>query len=69
MHTEAPKQKSLRSMLPDAPEDAIDLISKLLKFNPSKRLTARQALDHPFVAAFHDAKKEYNCAKRIMMPI
>jgi cyclin-dependent kinase 12/13 len=26
----------------------LDLLEKLLKWNPSKRLKARQALDHPY---------------------
>lgn len=34
----------------DCSDDAFDLISKLLLFNPNKRLTAEQALEHPYVA-------------------
>lgn len=42
--------KSLRDTLGGAPSDAIDLIEKLLVFSPERRLTAEQALKHPYVA-------------------
>lgn len=29
--------------------EALDLLRKLLRLNPSERLTARQALQHPFL--------------------
>lgn len=33
---------------------AIDLIYKLLEFNPNKRLTAQQALKHQYFAEFYN---------------
>ena len=44
------KEKNIRSMFPTASDEALDLIRNLLQFNPSKRLTAVQALAHPYVA-------------------
>ncbi|KAJ2769764.1 Cell division control protein 7 [Coemansia nantahalensis] len=35
---------------PDLPPDAFDLLRRLLDLNPSTRITAAAALDHPFVA-------------------
>ena len=48
----------LRDMFPDAPDDALDLMHKLLQFNPQKRLTAEEALQHPYVAHFHNPEDE-----------
>ena len=38
--------------LPTASADCIDLISKLLHFNPDKRLSAMQSLRHHYVAMY-----------------
>ena len=51
-------KKSLEEILPNAPPDGIDLLKKLLQFNPDKRLTAEQALSHPYVARFHNPEEE-----------
>ncbi|KAM4725972.1 mitogen-activated protein kinase 15 isoform 2-T2 [Anableps anableps] len=43
---------------PSVPPDALNLLKGLLVFNPDKRLTAEQALQHPYVARFHNPAKE-----------
>ena len=45
-----PSPKPLREVLAGSPSDAIDLVEKLLLFNPDKRLTAEEALKHPYVS-------------------
>lgn len=40
----------LRKVFPKAPAMLVDLLSRLLVFDPLKRLTAKQSLDHPFLA-------------------
>lgn len=37
---------------------AIDLIDKMLVFDPSKRITVEQALEHPYLASLHDLSDE-----------
>lgn len=46
------KRKPLDDLLLDVPPDALDLLHALLQFNPDKRLTAEQALKHPYVKRY-----------------
>ncbi|KAK5581277.1 hypothetical protein RB653_001308 [Dictyostelium firmibasis] len=50
--------RSLSDMYPSASVDALDLLKKLLQFNPDKRITAEEALAHPFVTQFHNPAEE-----------
>jgi len=61
--------RSLQTLYPNASEDALDLLQKLLMFNPDKRITAEGALEHPYVAQFHNPDEEIACEKQIQMPI
>ncbi|XP_053468304.1 mitogen-activated protein kinase 15 isoform X1 [Ictalurus furcatus] len=45
-------------MQPSVPPDALDLLQRLLVFNPDKRLTAEEALQHSYVAKFHNPSRE-----------
>lgn len=46
------KKKPLKSMFPDFDEDGLDLMEKFLEMDPEKRITIREALNHPFIAKF-----------------
>ena len=59
----------MRSIFPKASRDAADLLKKLLVFDPAKRLTAADALRHPYVANFHDPANEPRCTRPITIPI
>ncbi|KAJ3328160.1 MAPK protein hog1 [Blyttiomyces sp. JEL0837] len=37
---------------------ALDLLEKMLVFDPRKRITAAQALEHPYLAPYHDPSDE-----------
>ncbi|KAK9809283.1 hypothetical protein WJX73_000586 [Symbiochloris irregularis] len=54
---------------PDASPEAHDLMRRLLCFNPNKRLTADEALRHPYVAQFHNAGEEPAASRPIQIPI
>jgi mitogen-activated protein kinase 15 len=59
----------LEDMYAAADPEAMDLLKKLLSFNPAKRLTVEQALDHPYVGQFHNPAEEIKCEKKIVIPI
>ncbi|CAG9860555.1 unnamed protein product [Phyllotreta striolata] len=54
---------------PSVPSDALDLITKLLVFNPLKRLNADKALDHQYVSNFHNAQHEVIMATNVTIPL
>ena len=45
--------KNFKELMPNCPTDALDLIKKCLQFNPKKRITVQEALEHPYVKDFH----------------
>lgn len=51
-------------LFPQAPLEAINLLENLICLDPAKRLTAEQALEHPFVASVRDPAEEIVCDKR-----
>ena len=57
----------LEEKLEGAPPDAIDLIRKLIAFNPAERPTAEQCLEHPYVAQFHSPNKEIVATEKVTM--
>ena len=65
------KKKNILQMVSAYSHDevAIDLLLKLLVFNPKKRLTAEEALEHPYVADFHNPEEEIICDHKIEIPL
>lgn len=58
----------LQTLLPTASEEAIDLLEKLLEFDPTKRFTASQALAHPYLQALelkHRGSVDPNVSLRV----
>jgi serine/threonine protein kinase len=57
---EAPESEGsecgLSSMFSSINHNAQDMLSKMLKFNPNKRITALEALRHPYFASIHREK-------------
>ena len=62
-------RRPLRHLFPDAPPDALDLLHKLLHFSPAQRVTAHEALRHPYVSQFHSPATEPACDRVIAIPL
>uniref|UniRef100_A0A8C5TA54 Protein kinase domain-containing protein n=1 Tax=Malurus cyaneus samueli TaxID=2593467 RepID=A0A8C5TA54_9PASS len=54
---------------PSTPLPALDLLKKLLVFNPDKRLTAEEALKHPYVNRFHCPAREPSLDFDVILPL
>lgn len=55
-----PKQKKVpwKQLYPQAQEQALELLDKLLSFNPDKRLPVEEALAHPYLQQYYDPTDE-----------
>lgn len=42
--------------MPDLEADALDLMKRLLEFDPAKRISAEEALAHPYFADLHQVE-------------
>jgi serine/threonine protein kinase len=49
------------TLFPQANPLAIDLLSQLLCFDPAKRISCEQALNHPYLQVWHDPADEPTC--------
>ncbi|KAI4877482.1 hypothetical protein NFI96_026949 [Prochilodus magdalenae] len=45
-------RRSLRELLPEVEDEAVDFLERILTFNPMDRLTAEAALSHPFLRRY-----------------
>ena len=63
------KKRSFEQFFPGVGTQAMDLLKKLLVFNPQNRITAQEALEHPYVAEFRNPEEEISCSKAVEIPI
>ncbi|XP_067637279.1 extracellular signal-regulated kinase 7 [Eurosta solidaginis] len=62
------RKTSLSEMLDNAPEDAVNMVKSLLVLDPLARLTAKQALGHPYVEKFRNSIPEIELNVDILPP-
>mmetsp|Transcript_11727 Transcript_11727/g.25351 ORF Transcript_11727/g.25351 Transcript_11727/m.25351 type:complete len:399 (-) Transcript_11727:184-1380(-) len=51
----------LEQLFPGASPEALDLLRRVLVFDPAKRISVEEALTHPYLASLHDAEDEPLC--------
>ena len=56
------KKIPFKQMFPKTSDLALDLLEKLLAFNPVKRITVDEALQHPYLEPYHDPEDEPTAA-------
>ncbi|KAF8507118.1 CMGC/MAPK protein kinase [Russula emetica] len=52
------KRRPFTAMFPQASVEAIDFLNKTLTFDAKKRMTADEALAHPYLSSYHDPDDE-----------
>jgi len=62
-------KRSYKELYPAASDEALDMLQHLLSFNPNKRYTAVDALEHPYVGSFHNPEEEYSSDHKIEISI
>ena len=67
--TKLQRRRPFEELLPNAPSDALDLVNKLLQFNPAKRLSAQECLRHPYLAKFSEPEKEIELIYDVVPPV
>ncbi|KZV35127.1 hypothetical protein F511_20220 [Dorcoceras hygrometricum] len=56
------KRQSLGEVFPHVTPLALDLVEKMLAFNPRRRITVEDALAHPYMESLHDINDEPICS-------
>ncbi|CAD5326291.1 unnamed protein product [Arabidopsis thaliana] len=56
-------RQSFTEKFPNVPPLAIDLVEKMLTFDPKQRISVKEALAHPYLSSFHDITDEPECSE------
>ncbi|CAI5502143.1 unnamed protein product [Closterium sp. Naga37s-1] len=55
------RKQPLAARFPNMAPLALDLMERMLLFDPAKRITVEESLDHPYLASLHDISDEPVC--------
>ena len=63
------KKKSFSSAFGMMDREGLDLLRKMLAFNPDQRYSVEEALKHPYLKDFHDPEEEISYKGTIKIPV
>jgi len=63
--SKAEQKEAWRVKYPNTSDDALDLMTDLMRFDPTERITAKAGLTHPYCAQFHDAESEIEARRDV----
>jgi len=63
------KPRPIHEIYPTASLEHLHILTRLLQFNPLGRISATNALQHPYLTVFHNPESETICGKVIEVPI
>ena len=52
---------AFQKLFPQANPQALDLLDRMLAFDPASRISVEEALEHPYLHIWHDATDEPSC--------
>lgn len=58
------EKKEFKTLFPASSSDAIDLLQKMLKFNPNERISSRNALNHEFFKKIKGKRADLSAVKQ-----
>ena len=58
------KKQDWSKLFPAAAPEALDLLDKMLTFNPDRRITIAEALQHPYMESLHEPEDEPDCENK-----
>jgi len=61
------QKEAWKGKFPTADPNAIDLMAKLMCFDPTERITAKEGLTHPYCVQFHDADSEIKAEREVSL--
>ena len=64
-----PPNSKVNNFLKDFAAPFADMLEKMLTFNPRKRMTVDELLNHEVVKAFHKPEEEITCDKIVTTSI
>ena len=60
---------NFRNVYPEASLKSIDLMERMLQFDPRKRITVEEALQHPYLAQLHDPASEPSAPRESVLSL